>query len=88
MAETAALLTAIAHDGPGVTEAEVRNISVPTLIIATAQDVIHPLAHAHALHAMIPHARLVELMPKGVDKARYIHEFQSTLLKFFEENAR
>ncbi|MGL4488675.1 MAG: alpha/beta fold hydrolase, partial [Rhizobiaceae bacterium] len=84
---TAALLSSIASDGPGVTTADVRNIRVPTLIIATEQDYTHPLAHARALHKMIPHSRLVTITPKGVDKARYVLEFQSTLLKFFEENA-
>jgi pimeloyl-ACP methyl ester carboxylesterase len=87
IATTAALLTSIAGDGPGITETDVRNIKVPTLIIATAHDDIHPLAHAHALHNMIPHSRLVEITSKSVDKSRYISEFQSTLLKFFEENA-
>jgi pimeloyl-ACP methyl ester carboxylesterase len=87
VATTAALLSRIATDGPGVTEVQVCNIKVPTLIIATEQDYIHPLAHAEALHEMIPQSRLAVITPKGVDKARYIHEFQSTLLKFFEENA-
>ncbi len=86
IANTAALLSKIATDGPGVTEAEARNIQVPTLIIATEQDYTHPFAHAQALHDMIPHSRLVKITPKGVDKQRYVLEFQSTLLKFFEEN--
>jgi pimeloyl-ACP methyl ester carboxylesterase len=87
IATTAELLKRISDDGPGVTEAQVRNIKVPTLIIATEQDSVHPLAHAAALHALIPQSRFVTITPKGVDKARYIHEFQSTLLKFFEETA-
>jgi pimeloyl-ACP methyl ester carboxylesterase len=87
IATTAELLTRISDDGPGVTETQVRNIKVPTLIIATEQDSVHPVAHAAALHALIPQSRFVTITPKGVDKARYIREFQSTLLKFFEENA-
>jgi pimeloyl-ACP methyl ester carboxylesterase len=86
IAITAALLTSIASDGPGVTEAHVRNIKVPTLIIATTHDYIHPLTHAEALHSMIPQSQLKMITPKGVDKARYVFEFQSTLQKFFEEN--
>ena len=39
---TSALLTRISADGPGVTEAQVRAIKAPTLIIATAQDHVHP----------------------------------------------
>jgi pimeloyl-ACP methyl ester carboxylesterase len=86
LATTAALLTRIANDGPGVTEAQVRNIKVPTLIIATTQDHIHPFTHAEALHEMIPQSHLAVITPKGIDKTRYVSEFQSTLLKFFEEN--
>ncbi len=84
---TAALLTSIANDGPGVTEQQVRALKIPTLIIATAQDYVHPLSHADSLHKMISHSRLVELTPKGVDKAHYVKEFQTALLNFFEEHA-
>jgi pimeloyl-ACP methyl ester carboxylesterase len=87
VADTAALLQTISVDGPGVTEDQLRNIKVPTLIIATDQDYVHPLAHAQGLHVLIPNSRLAVITSKGVDKSRYIHEFQSTLLKFFEENA-
>jgi hypothetical protein len=45
------------------------------------------LQHAEKLHALIPHSQLVEITPKGVDKPRYVAEFKSALLKFFEENA-
>ena len=83
---TSALLTKISADGPGVTETQVRALTIPTLIIATEQDAIHPMGHAQKLHALIPHSRLVKITPKGVDKATYVCEFRSTLLKFFEEN--
>jgi pimeloyl-ACP methyl ester carboxylesterase len=86
IAVTSALLTKISADGPGVTEEQVRALSIPTLIIATEQDAIHPMAHALKLHALIPHSRLVKITPKGFDKAAYITEFRQTLLHFFEEN--
>lgn len=84
VAMTSALLRHIAADGPGVTREDLANITVPTLIIATEQDHVHPIAHAEALHAAIPNSRLVRITPKGVDKNRYLSEFQSTLLHFFE----
>ena len=86
IAITAALLTKISADGPGVTETQVRSLRMPTLIIATEQDAIHPMAHAQKLHALIAHSRLVEITPKGADKNAYVSEFRSTLLNFFEEN--
>ncbi len=83
---TSALLTKISADGPGVTETQVRALTLPTLIITTEQDAIHPMAHAQKLHALIPHSRLVEITPKGIDKAAYVKEFRQALLNFFEEN--
>jgi pimeloyl-ACP methyl ester carboxylesterase len=83
---TSALLTRISADGPGVTDAQIRAIKVPTLIIATAQDHVHPIAHAEALHSMIPHSRLAIITAKGVDKHSYVTEFRQTLLTFFKEN--
>lgn len=84
---TAALLRRIAVDGPGITETQLAALRLPTLIIATGRDVIHPLAHAQRLHALIPGAVLRTITPKGVDKARYLAEFRSTLLSFLEEQA-
>jgi pimeloyl-ACP methyl ester carboxylesterase len=86
IAITSALLTKISADGPGVTEQQVRTLSIPTLIIATAQDAIHPMAHAQKLHALVPQSRLVEITPKGIDKRAYVGEFRQTLLHFLEEN--
>jgi pimeloyl-ACP methyl ester carboxylesterase len=87
IAVTAALLTRIAGDGPGITEAQLGGLRVPALIIATEQDAIHPLAHAERLHALIPNSVLRTITPKGVDKTRYLAEFRSTLLQFLEDHA-
>ena len=66
-ATRAALLGSIARDGPGVTESEARNIAVPTLVIGTAEDTIHPLYFAEALAGMIPGATFVRITSKSVD---------------------
>jgi pimeloyl-ACP methyl ester carboxylesterase len=84
---TAALLTRIAGDGPGITEDQLCDLRIPTLIIATDQDVIHPIASAERLYALIPGSILKTITPKGVDKARYLSEFRSTLLTFLEDHA-
>jgi pimeloyl-ACP methyl ester carboxylesterase len=86
IATTSALLRHIVSDGPGVTPGDVRKIAVPTLIIATQQDAIHPMATAEALHHLIPHARLAVLTSKGENKQKYVTEFRATLSQFFEEN--
>lgn len=79
---TADLLSEIAHDGPGVTAAQVAGIEVPTLVIGHGVDHAHPLAHARELAATIPGARLAEIAPKATDKPRHIAEFRSALDSF------
>ena len=81
-AALAALLAAIAADGPGVSEAEVRRIAIPTLVLGTAVDAVHPIDTAHQLAACIPGARFQALTPKSTDRARYVREFRMTLADF------
>jgi pimeloyl-ACP methyl ester carboxylesterase len=57
---------------------------VPTLVIATGKDVIHPLALAEDIAGLIPRARLIEITPKGVDRKRYVAEFQDALDDFLK----
>lgn len=82
---TARLLSAIAADGPGVTQAEVAAIRVPTLVCGCAEDEIHPLAHAETLAGLIPAARLVVLPPKGRDKAAHLAALAAAVDNFLKE---
>lgn len=84
----AALLSAIAADGPGVGEAEARGIAAPTLVIGNGRDLAHPMAYAETLAATIPGARLVEITPKATDAARYVSELRAALFSFLAEIAR
>jgi pimeloyl-ACP methyl ester carboxylesterase len=79
---TAALLGAIAADGPGVTRAQATALAVPTLVIGHGRDLVHPLAYAESLAATIPGAELVEITPKATDAARHADEFRSALRRF------
>lgn len=87
LAVTSALLQAIASDGPGISEAEARRIAAPTLIIGTAQDVIHPFVHAETLASLIPNSRLLELTPKSKDRVQYVRGFRAALAGFLGEYA-
>ena len=82
---TAALLQQISADGPGVSEAQARAIRAPTLVIATARDLIHPLGHAEALAKTIPDARLVVIPAKATDRAAYVREFRAALAVFLRD---
>lgn len=81
---TAGLLTAISLDGPGVTEAQVKALNIPTLIVGTDKDYVHPLAHATRLHDLIPGAELVEITPKSRDLAAHMQELRAAIQNFTE----
>ncbi|MBB3945379.1 pimeloyl-ACP methyl ester carboxylesterase [Rhizobium skierniewicense] len=82
---TAALLTAISDDGPGVRQADLGNLRVPTLVIGHEEDVVHPLAHAQALASMIHGARLAQITPKTVSRTQYIADFHLAIGNFLKE---
>lgn len=84
-AGTAALLARISADGPGISADDLRRIAVPTLVLATEDDAIHPVAHAKRLAGMIPGARLTLLTPKGAGKPAYIAEFHAALGGFLKD---
>jgi len=86
-ATRAALVGSIARDGPGVTASEARAIAVPTLVIGTTEDTIHPLSFAEELAATIPGAAFVRIASKSVDPARHAEEFRTALSAFFRAHA-
>ncbi len=79
---TAALLCAIATDGPGVNEAEVRGVGLPTLVIGHKVDAVHPLDFAKTLAGRIAQSRFFEITPKATDKPKHVAEFRATLAQF------
>lgn len=81
-----ALLTRISEDGPGVTRTEIAGLELPTLVIGTEVDAVHPFGHAEALAALIPGARLARITPKALDKPRYVQDFRAALARFLSEN--
>jgi pimeloyl-ACP methyl ester carboxylesterase len=85
---TGALLTSISGDGPGVTGDEVARVAVPTLVIGTARDSVHPLALAQTIATMIRGAELVEITPKATDRTRHVSELRGVLRRFLENVVR
>jgi pimeloyl-ACP methyl ester carboxylesterase len=82
---TAALLSRISADGPGVSEGQASGISVPCLILANRRDAIHPMHLAERLAGLIPRARLVEVVPKADGRARHIAESRAAFGTFLRE---
>lgn len=85
---TASLLSAIAADGPGVSEAEVRAIAVPALVLGHKIDLVHPLEFAKNLASMITGSQFVEITPKATDKPRHIADFRKHVAQFLSSNSK
>lgn len=84
-ADTARLLITISADGPGISEADLRALRLPALICSTPEDAIHPAAHARALAALIPNARLVDLPSKARDKPAHLAALAAAMTLFLKE---
>ncbi|WP_210530424.1 alpha/beta fold hydrolase [Rubellimicrobium arenae] len=82
---TAALLSRIAADGPGLARDDIAAIRVPTLVIAHGRDLAHPLSHALTLARLIPGSHLSEITPKADDRDRYRRDFAAALSTFLQE---
>lgn len=79
---TASLLSRIGRDGPGVTADQLAALALPTLVIGTDHDVLHPFDHAERLAAAIPSARLVKITSKAISWDCYVNEFRVALHGF------
>ena len=83
---TIALLSRIPLDGPGVTAAQIQALTLPTLILVTAEDHVHPPAYGERLAQLIAHSTLTRLTPKGRDKPAHIAEFRAALAALLTAN--
>ncbi len=84
---TTALLSRIPLDGPGVTPDQIKALTLPTLILTTPHDHVHPAAFGIRLAALIPGATLTDLPSKTHDKPAHIAQFKAELAAFLGANA-
>lgn len=81
-ASTIALLSTIPNDSQGIDAEAIANIRVPTLIIASHHDYVHPLAFAEHLRQILPHAILRIITAKSINKDQYMLDFREALSQF------
>lgn len=79
---TTALLRRLPRDGPGISRRTMAGIALPTLVIGTARDLVHPLAFAEDLAATVPNARLALIPAKSDDAAGHVTAFRAALADF------
>lgn len=82
VADTVALLSRLAADGPGVSASEAAAITVPVLVIGNDRDTIHPLATAGWLAGAIPGVAVTEVMPKANDRGRHADQVRLAIQAF------
>lgn len=82
----AEVMQAIANDGPGVTQAEAAGLAIPTLVIGSGIDLVHPLATARELAETIANAGFAEVTPKATDKDRHFAEIRAAIGGFLDRN--
>ncbi|KAA3448663.1 alpha/beta hydrolase [Mesorhizobium sp. SARCC-RB16n] len=82
----AEVMQAIANDGPGVTRPEAASLAMPTLVVGSGIDLVHPLATARELAETIPSAALAEVTPKAADKDRHFTEIRAAIGGFLDRN--
>ncbi|WP_027036109.1 alpha/beta fold hydrolase [Mesorhizobium ciceri] len=80
----AEVMQAIANDGPGVTRATAAGLALPTLVIGSGIDLVHPLATARELAGAIPDAAFAEVTPKAADKDRHFAEIRAAIGGFLD----
>jgi pimeloyl-ACP methyl ester carboxylesterase len=71
-------------DAPNRDRAEWEGITAPTLILANHVDPTHPYQYAEVLAAAIPHARLVEVPSKAVDKSGHVAAARREIGRFLD----
>ena len=80
---TAALLTSISADGPGITAEQLKAIAVPALVIATCHGLRPSARHgARASRASFPAPRLSRSPRRPSDRDAYVAEFRAALNTF------
>jgi pimeloyl-ACP methyl ester carboxylesterase len=67
------------RDAPHPDRKQWAGIKVPTLVLATDSDPVHPLRLARALADAIPGAEFRRVTPKSVDAALHVGEVQSAV---------
>jgi len=81
-AETVIKLERIPNDSPSRDRREWSSIQVPTLVLASRQDPIHPFEFGEILAREIPGAEFKELTPKSVSRDRHAAEVQEFVGSF------
>ena len=74
----------LSADSPFSLLADLRTIQAPTLVLATDQDPVHPLAYGRVLARHVPKARFLETTSKSKSPEGHQHEMRQAIASFLE----
>ncbi|WP_077602155.1 alpha/beta fold hydrolase [Oceanobacillus sojae] len=83
--ETSPKLICIPSDCPNSSKNVWKSISVPTLILASEKDPLHPLEFAETLHAGIPDSIFKEITSKTISGSRHKTDTVTEIRKFITD---
>ncbi len=86
--ETVIKLERIPSDAPLTDLGALKAISIPTLVLASRQDPVHPFEYGATLARAIPGALFRELTPKSVSKEQHAQDVQSFVSDFLLHHVR
>lgn len=81
-----ARLEKLPEDAPNRSRAEWLSITVPTLVLISQMDPIHPCEIGEILAQTIPHAQLRELTPKSIDVEQHNREAMAYMAEFLQQH--
>jgi len=84
--ETAIKFERLSADIPYQSAAALRAIGVPTLVIATRRDPVHPYEYGLALANQILHARFLEVTAKSISEQEHQRQIQIAMENFLQEH--
>lgn len=77
-----ARLERLPQDAPNRDRSQWRRLSIPTLVLGTRRDPVHPFEFGQELAREIPGAQFRELTPKSVNLGRYTAELRREMAEF------
>lgn len=80
--ETSEKLVRIPRDCPNTNREEWRELSIPTLILASKQDPIHPFDYGVLLSEYIPNSQLIEITPKEISGKKHNQDSYQAIQHF------
>jgi len=83
--ELVSVLEQMPADTPSDDRSKWKQIAIPTLILATDNDPLHPAEYARTMAELIPGSRYEEIIPKSIDKRLHNLQSRQKIIQFINQ---